>query len=142
MAIQTHPKMLDEILDIVNSSTDVPTALRGAMLVPYFKNYMLLAVSDKWTTLDIDTVEFKNYGYHRSMAGALLLNRQSWKIVESILMMPSVKQTTKANQFKALSEMLYEGESKILSAILVKDLTTLYPNITHDILVEVINDIK
>lgn len=142
MAIHTHPKMLDEILDIVNSSVDVPAALRGAMLVPYFKDYMLLTVSDKWTTLDIGTVEFKNYGYHRSMAGALLLNRQSWKIVESILMIPSVKQTTKANQFKALSEMLYEDESKILSAILVKDLTTLYPNITHDMLVEVIDDIK
>lgn len=130
--IKTHTLMFDEILALVNASDDVHGALQGAMFTPYFKNYMNLLVSDVWTTIDISNVKFTQYDYPRSMAGAMLLSRQSWNIVNGVIMMESVRDSVKEKQFKALSEMLYVGESKILYAILNKDLTPLYPNITFD----------
>jgi hypothetical protein len=138
--IKTHTMMIDEILFDINKSTDVKAALRGAMLVPYFKKYMELAVSEKWTTIDVKDIKFKQHGYHRSMAGALLLNNQTWKIIDQIIMTAAVKNSSKVGQFKALSEMLWEGESKVLTAVLTKDITSLYENIKFEDIVKALND--
>jgi len=132
VTINTHPKMLHEILDKVNLSDNVVLSLIEAIKQPYVREYLELNVSPDWTTLDINTVEFKNYDYHISMAGSLLLNRQTVNIMENILMKKDIPNRTKAVQFKALSEMLYSGESKILSAILTKNLDSIYPNITFN----------
>ena len=130
--VNTHPHMLDEILESINSSEDVVTALKDAMKQSYVPFYLNLAVSDSWTTLDIATVEFKSYDYHRSMCGSLLLNRQTVNVVENILMKKDIPTRTKTVQYKALSEMLYSGESKVLTAILNKNLDSIYPNITFN----------
>jgi hypothetical protein len=134
--IQTHSKMLDEILSEVNSSVDVVESLRSAFATPYVKNYIELAVSQAWTTLDTSAVPYKEYGYERSMAGATLLNKQTWAIVSQVLMVELVKNHTKAHQFKALSEMMWSGEVAILHAILLKNLPELYPNITFETIVK------
>jgi hypothetical protein len=128
--INTHPKMLDEILASVNTSENVIKALQSAFNVPYVRLYMESAVNGVWTTLDTSTVPVKQYDYHRSMAGASLLNRQTVNIFEQILMTPSVSLHAKKTQYKALSEMLYKGESDILNAVLYKSMVNLYPNLT------------
>jgi len=132
--IQTHPKMLDETLAIINTSCDVLAALVAALKEPYVREYIELAVSPKWTSLDVDTVKFKEYQYHRSMAGAFLINRQTWNIIATVIMNPLVKDSSKEIQYKALSEMLFADESKILTAILKKNLSSLYPNLKFEIL--------
>jgi hypothetical protein len=131
--------MLDEILTRINNSDDVVKSIKESFNISYFKNYMELLVSDKWTTVDVNTVDYTSYGYHRSMAGALLLNRQSWNIVLTVLMNPLASNVIKEKQFKALMEMLYENEASILLAILTKNLESLYPNITFSKVVEAIN---
>lgn len=138
--IKTHPKMIDEILEIVNKSTDVVQTLQNAYKIPYFKKYMELAVSEKWSTIDIKDIKFKQHGYHRSMAGAMLLSNQTWKIIDQIIMTEEVKESSKLTHFKALSEMLYESESKVLTAILTKDITSLYENIKFEDIVGSLND--
>lgn len=132
--ISTHPKSLDEILSFVNSSTDVLLALQNSFRVPYVKGYIELAASDEWPTVDISDIAFKQYEYHRSMAGALLLNRQTWNIMVSVIMNAGAKDSTKITQFKALSEMLFVDESKLLSAILTKNIHSIYPNITFEVI--------
>lgn len=124
--------MLDEILAIINDSEDVVSSLQSAFKIPYVKGFIELAVSDNWPSIDIDTINFKQYEYHRSMAGAMLLNRQTWNIIVSVIMNPDAKDTTKTVQFKALSEMLYVDESKALFAILNKNIHSVYPNITFE----------
>lgn len=132
--------MIDEILEIVNKSTDVVQTLQNAYKIPYFKKYMELAVSEKWSTIDIKDIKFKQHGYHRSMAGAMLLSNQTWKIIDQIIMTEEVKESSKLTHFKALSEMLYESESKVLTAILTKDITSLYENIKFEDIVGSLND--
>jgi hypothetical protein len=138
--IQTHPKMLDETLTVINTSNDVLAALITALKEPYVREYIELAVSPKWTSLDVGAVKFKEYEYHRSMAGAFLINRQTWNIVSSVIMNPLVKESTKEIQFKALSEMLFADESKVLMAVLKKNLSELYPNITFELIIKALND--
>ena len=141
MAIQTHNKMLDELLTIVNASPDVVSALQVAFKQPYFKGYMELSVSDVFPDFDIDAVKFKQYDYHRSMAGAFLINRQTWNLVSNVIMGgPEVAEAIKIKQFKSLSEMLYIEESKAFTAIIKKDITSLYPNITFKSIVDALNN--
>ena len=136
MAIQTHPKMLHEILTQVNSSPDVVSALRQTFDTPYIKKYFEMAVSDTWTTIDISSVKCEKNDFHVSMAGTFLLNRQTYIVISEVIMAPSVKDSAKIVQFKALSEMLYSEEAKILYGILSKNLTALYPNISFEVINE------
>jgi len=128
--VNTHPPMLDELLTQINGSPSVIQSIKDSLAIPYFQYYIELAVSPDWTTLDISEVTFKQYEYHRSMAGSLLLNRQTVNIMSNVIMKKDIPDRTKAIQFKALSEMLYVDESIALSAILVKNLDSIYPNIT------------
>lgn len=121
--------MLDEILSKINDSTNVQDSLKESMDISYFRNYMELAVSEVWPSIEIKDIVTKQYSYHRSMCGAFLLNRHTWNVI-SVIVNPQGKDSTKITQYKALSEMLYEGESKVLTAILTKDITSLYPNIS------------
>ena len=134
--IQTHPSMLHEILSRVNSSSDVLAALKSQYATSYVKYYMELAVSDSFTTIDVLNVTIKDYNYHISMAGALLLNRQTVNIISNVIMAPEGNIVTKLVQFRALSEMLYAEEAKILKNILTKNLPSMYENITHEIIVQ------
>jgi hypothetical protein len=134
MTVNTHTKMLDEILDSIDKSESPISDMRIAMGVPYFRNYMELAVNDNWTTVDMGEVDITKYEYHRSMAGTRLLNRNTWSVVDGIIMKPEVAKRTKRVQFKSLCEMLFSGEAEIFKAILRKDLTSLYPNITFDVI--------
>lgn len=139
MSITTHPKSLDEILTQANTSTNIAEYLKGAMSYPFVRQYIDLATNEHWTTLDTDKVEFKNYQYHQSMCGALLLNSRTWSIVSQVLMNPKASIHTQTVQFKGLSEMLDQKEAEVLKSILKKDLTTLYPNLTHELLCEVLD---
>lgn len=127
-------KQLDEILSSVNSSSDVAGQLQLACKQPYVRFYLATQLSEDWPSFDVDEIEFTNYDYHRSMAGALLLNRQTVNIYQNIFMNSFVVLKTKRYQCKTLLEMLSKGESDILIALLKKDLQGLYPNITFDIL--------
>lgn len=131
-------KQLDEILAEVNSAQDVEAALRLVIDKPYIKFYLSQLLSEDWVDFDVDEIEYTKYDYHRSMSGALLLNKQTCNIYLSIFMNKTVLLKTKRYQCKALLEMLNTGESEILKALLKKDLQTLYPNITYEILNKVV----
>lgn len=138
--ISTHKHMLDEILTgAVNSKSMIQYLKEAIKTTSYLRGYLELAVSGDWSSIDVDKIETKQYSYHRSMAGALLLNKQTWNIVNGIIMNINAKDSTKTVQYKALSEMLYENESKILTAVLTKNLVSIYPTLTHEVLVESLN---
>lgn len=138
--ISTHPKMLDEILFGANICSDPVQYLKDMIKDNhYLKGYLELAASDKWSSIDVDEIKTKQYSYHRSMAGALLLNKQTWNIITGIIMNVNAKDATKIIQYKALSEMLYEAEANILTAILTKNLVSIYTSLTHEVLVESLN---
>lgn len=128
-------KQLDEILSEVNASADVKEALQFVVTnQPYAKFYLTQFITEDWVDFDVDEIEYEQYDYHRSMSGALLLNKQTANIYQNIFMNRSVVLKTKRYQCKSLLEMLNKGESDILMAMLKKDLQTLYPNITFEIL--------
>lgn len=128
--INTHNKMLDEILVIVNKSDDVVQTLKDALGVPYLKYYMELAVNELWPTFDLDKINPKQYGYHRSLTGALLLNKQTVNIMSNVIMAPALPDNIKIKQYNALREMLFVDESVALNAIMNKNIESIYPNIT------------
>lgn len=132
--IRTHALMLDEILNNTNNSVDILATLKQSYSTPYVKQYMELAVSEKWTSIDVDTIDVKKFDYHRSMCGAFLLNKRTWDILTIVIMGGDVFSSTKVKQYKALSEMLFSQESLILKHILKKDLSKLYPNLTHELI--------
>lgn len=127
-------KQLDEILSEVNSAEDVEAALRTVINHPYISFYLGQLINENWPDFDVNEVVFTQHDYHRSMAGALLLNRQTANVYLAIFMNTGVPLKTKKHQCQALLEMLCKGESDILRALLTKDLQSIYPNITHKIL--------
>jgi hypothetical protein len=132
--IRTHALMLDEILNDANNSVDVLAKLKEAYKISYVKDYMELCVSDKWTSIEVDSIDVKSFDYHRSMCGAFLLNKRTWDVLSIVIMGGTVFSNIKEKQYKALSEMLYSRESVILKYILKKDLSELYPNLTHELI--------
>lgn len=130
---------LDELLEKVNSSENVELALKDLITnKPYAKMYMDYATNDKFITVDIDEIQYKFSEYHRSMSGAFLCSRSTAKIYEEILIPEHILNKTKRYQLKSLLEMLYAGEAKILEAVIKKNLTDLYPNITHEMMCKVL----
>lgn len=135
-SVQTHTKMLDELLDYVNNAEDVLLAMKGILTLPYVRQYMELSVSKDFSTLDIENITYKVYDYDRAIAGAMLLCRQTWNIVNSVIMAENVNLKTKEFQYKSLKEMLYSKESDVLTGVLTKNITELYPNITFELINE------
>ena len=131
-------KQFDEILAEVNSAADVEAVLKGVIDQPYIKFYLEQLISEDWVDFDVNEIEFTQHDYHRSMAGALLLNKQIANVYRVIFMSKEVSLRTKQYQCKALMEMLCKGESDILRAVLTKDLQSIYPNITYEILNKVL----
>lgn len=131
-------KQLDEILNEINISSDPTAALKAVIDQPYIRFYLSQLLTETWVDFDVDEIEYTQYDYHRSMAGALLLNKQTANIYVSIFMNKNVLLKTKRYQCKALLEMLNKGESDILKALLKKDLQSLYPNITYEIINQVV----
>lgn len=134
--ISTHPKMLHETLASINNAPDVTQALIDSFKLPYVREYIELLVSNNFVEFDPNDIVTKEYNYHLSMAGAYLINRQTWNIVSNVIMSDNAKLETKTIQFKALSEMLFAEEAIILKLILLKDLSSKYPNITFEIMFE------
>lgn len=134
--ITTHPKLLDELFKEINSAPDVLEALKDAFKLSYVKGYVKLAVDDAWIRLDIDKMDHEKYGYHVSMAGSMLLNRHTWTVIEKVLMNHDVSLHTATVQYKSLMSMLWEGEAKLLYAIFTKNVESIYPNITHALMVD------
>lgn len=135
--ITTHNKMLDELLDGVTTKDDLVNLIKT---VPYMKFYMESAVDDIHVTIDLP--EAKHNDYHRSMAGALLLNRATQSVVEGAIRNPRVTANVKRKQYMALSEMLFVTEAVILTAILTKNLESVYPTLTHEFICEALNAIE
>lgn len=127
-------KQFDEILSEVNSSDDVQAALKVIINQPWIKFYLSQLTSEDWPDFDVNEVKFTQHNYHRSMAGALLLNKQTANIYKVIFMSNEVPLKTKQHQCKALLEMLCKGESDILRVLLTKNLQLIYPNITYNII--------
>ena len=130
---------LDELLEQTNSAVDVEVALKNLISNDtYIRAYLDHAVNDKFVDVDVDELEYKFSDYHRSMAGMLLCSKSSLAIYNEVLLNSKVAMKTRRYQLKNLLEMLYVGEAKILKAIVEKNLPSLYPNITHELISKVL----
>jgi len=134
--ITTHNKTLDVILQGVSKHADLVNAMKS---VPYVRNYIEQAVNDKFPEFDHGDVKFNVNTFHVSMAGALLLSRSSVNLMEQVLLNKIVASSTKKKQFKAISEMLSKEETAIFSAVLSKNLETVYPLLTHEFMCDALN---
>ena len=130
----TTPRDLDEFLAKINAS-DTPKrsdALKRCNRdVPYFQRYIRIACDERWPAFDVKELEYTDYGYHRSMAGTRLLNRHTFNQIDSIVLNQTNVEAAK-KQLKTMLEMLCTEEAKVLIGVLTKDLTSVYPNITHE----------
>lgn len=127
---------LDEILEQVSAAPDVGVALKVACDENTYVRYFIeQACNDVWVSFDVNEIEYKFNDYHRSMAGSLLLSKTTFRIFSEILLNENMILKTKRYQTKNLLEMLYNREALIFLAILKKNLSELYPKITHEIMV-------
>jgi hypothetical protein len=133
MSITTHIKMLDERLQNITTAAELRELCKES---EYIKFYIESSVSETWTPIDIDKLDVKFNEYHRSMAGAFLINRHTVQIVRDVIMAETGSMIVKNKQFLALSNMLFIEEAKILGAVLKKDLQSLFPKLTHALICE------
>lgn len=130
---------LDELLQQVNDSADVESALSTLIKNDvYARAYIDHAVNDSFVEVDLPESAYTYSTYHRSLAGMRLCTKTSLQIFNDILINPESLHKTKRFQLKNLLEMLHSGEAKILNAIITKNLTSLYPNITHELMCKVL----
>lgn len=135
----TTPRDLDEILFACDLATDPVAELKKYINVPYVRFYVELATNDTWPIFDTN-IEYKKYNYHKSMAGMLLLNKHTINTIVSIFLEQSgkVAEPYKVGQLRSVLEMLHSSEAEILSAILAKNLQTVFPKLTHKVLCSVL----
>ena len=135
MKVADH--QLDEILDAVSKADNVDEALRAAGRAnPLVKFYVHLACNDQWIDFDLEDLEYKFSDFHRSLCGAYLLSRSAKDIITQIIFDEKIAKKTKYFHTKNLLELLSAPEAKVFEAILKKNLTELYPTITHQIMAE------
>lgn len=136
--INTHKKDLHQLLLEVKSTADLVSIINDHS---YAKPYIEQAVNDKFILFDIIESELPvKIALHDSMAGAFLLTRNSWQIVFQVVLGEKVPKATRVKQLKALYDMVSTPESKILVAILKKNLAELYPLLTHEFICQALKD--
>jgi hypothetical protein len=133
MHISTHTKMLDERLSAITTATELRELCKESELIKF---YIDASVNDTWTPVDIESLTIKYNDFHRSMAGAFLINRHTIQIVRDVILAQTGSMPVKIKQFLALSSMLYIEEAKILKAVIDKDLQSLFPKLTHKLICE------
>lgn len=130
---------MDELLEQVNTSPDPEAGLKQLINSNGYAKYFLdQAVNDKFVDINYDDMKYTFSPYHRSMAGAFLLSKSTSLVYEQVLLSNQAAVKTKEYKLKALFEMLAQGEAQILLAIIKKNLTELYPNITHEMICKVL----
>jgi len=127
---------LDEIFEMINSSADVEVSLRQTCKTnPIVKFYVHLACNDRWIDFNLEDLEYKFSEFHRSLCGAYLMSKSTMNMITEILLNPKIPKKTKYFQTKNLMELLSLPEAKVFEAILKKNLSSLYPHITHKMMV-------
>jgi len=127
---------LDEIFEMINSSADVEVSLRQTCKTnPIVKFYVHLACDDRWIDFDLQDLEYKFSEFHRSLCGAYLMSKSTMNMITEILLNPKIPKKTKYFQTKNLMELLSLPEAKVFEVILKKNLSSLYPHITHKMMV-------
>lgn len=137
MAISTHTRSFDELLDTVKTVQDLKEVFKKN---PYTKFWIDKATNNQFLDFNIDDLVIPKYEYHRSLAGALMLSRSTTNFVDGLLMNPKVAISTKKKQYVALVQMLCIEEAALFRACLVKDIATLYPILTHEFMGEALTD--
>ena len=134
MKVADH--QLDEIFEMINSSADVEVSLRQTCKTnPIVKFYVHLACDDRWIDFDLQDLEYKFSEFHRSLCGAYLMSKSTMNMITEILLNPKIPKKTKYFQTKNLMELLSLPEAKVFEVILKKNLSSLYPHITHKMMV-------
>lgn len=134
MKVADH--QLDEIFEMINSSADVEVSLRQTCKTnPIVKFYVHLACNDRWIDFNLEDLEYKFSEFHRSLCGAYLMSKSTMNMITEILLNPKIPKKTKYFQTKNLMELLSLPEAKVFEAILKKNLSSLYPHITHKMMV-------
>jgi len=127
---------LDEIFEMINSSADVEVSLRQTCKTnPIVKFYVHLACNDRWIDFNLEDLEYKFSEFHRSLCGAYLMSKSTMNMITEILLNPKIPKKTKYFQTKNLMELLSLPEAKVFEVILKKNLSSLYPHITHKMMV-------
>lgn len=135
MTISTHTQMVDEILNTISLSQDPIQALRNAFdRIPFLRSYLSSSVDSEFVTFDPADVHYSNHDFHRSLAGAHLINKGTFKTFTQVLFGQDVPENVKKTSFKNLMELLYVPEANILYAILTKDISSIYPELTHEVI--------
>lgn len=134
MKVADH--QLDEIFEMINSSADVEVSLRQTCKTnPIVKFYVHLACNDRWIDFNLEDLEYKFSEFHRSLCGAYLMSKSTMNMITEILLNPKIPKKTKYFQTKNLMELLSLPEAKVFEVILKKNLSSLYPHITHKMMV-------
>jgi len=127
--------MVDEILNTVSLSPDPIKALHVAFdQVHFLRSYMTSAVDAEFVSFDPSEVQYSNHDFHRSLAGAHLINKGTFKTFSQVLFGQDVPDNVKKTSFKNLMELLYEPEANILYSILTKDISSIFPELTHEVI--------
>ncbi|NCN52175.1 hypothetical protein GW931_04150 [archaeon] len=136
MKVADH--QLDEIFEMINSSADVEVSLRQTCKTnPIVKFYVHLACDDRWIDFDLQDLNYKFSEFHRSLCGAYLISKSTMNIITEIIFNSKIPKKTKYFQTKNLMELLSISEAKVFEAILKKNLPTMYPHITHEMMVNI-----
>jgi hypothetical protein len=131
MSITTHVKMLDELLENITTAAELREMYSK---YNYSKFYMKAAVDENWTPIEMDDLKIVRNEYHRSLAGTILLNRHTVSMLESVILKVGGSMASKVKQLTSILSMLYVNESILLEAILRKDIQSVYPKLTHEII--------
>jgi len=134
--ITTHNPMFDELLAEVKTVNDLAEIIKKQH---YARIYIEQAVNDTFINFETADIKLGQPNEDRWQAGAYLLSRPSSNIFTSVFLTPKTSQNLKHKQYKALMEMLYVGESKILTAALNKNFAEVFPTLTHEFICQALN---
>lgn len=124
-----NPRDLDEIFDRANDQEDPVAYLKKHVKeTPLVRYWVEQATNDVFAAIDLPSVNFKPNGFPREFAGARLLNRIAVNTFADLLESPKIK------VIENFLNLLDDSEAKLLLAIMDKNVSSLYPKLTHEVL--------
>lgn len=135
VAVSVANLMLDEVLQLVNDSENQVDALKEALTkYHYLGRLMVLATNETWPNFNVNEVKWERSDLSRGLEGTFLMTRGSWNTISQVILSDKVVLHRRVQQLKWMLEMLNRNEADILISILQKNLVSLYPNLTHDVI--------
>jgi len=138
----------DEILDEANKAPNPTEALTGYIREKsYVKEWLEVATNNVWPSEGVEVSELtwdRRFDTDKILPDGTirLLSKQSKVFYDGVILSKKIPAKMILQKTGRFMEGLHPKEAAVFHSVLKKDLFTLYPNLTHTVISEALNNVR